>query len=160
MTNDCLIFAAAPLAIVGWAALIRPQLRSPLLVLIVVAIIVASGVALKCAAPALARTESVRDLLTVAGARGYATTPLVQLHIIERTAEFYAAGRLTYQVDGDPVKFEGVMQVVEAAQRNNGVVLCLVPLQFESQLTSLLERKRKGLVTMEVSRWSPVRVRG
>ena len=160
VTNDCLIFAAALLAIVGWAALIRPQLRSPLLVLIVVAIIVASGVALKCAAPALARTESVRDLLTVAGARGYATTPLVQLHIIERTAEFYAAGRLTYQVDGDPVKFEGVMQVLEAAQRNNGVVLCLVPLQFESQLTSFARAQTERIGDNGSVALVAVRVRG
>ena len=68
--------------------------------------------------------------------RGYSTTPIVQLHTIERTAEFYAAGRLTYEADGDPVKFEGVFQVVDAARRNNGVVLCIVPLQYESQLTS------------------------
>lgn len=132
----CLIVGAAPLVIVGAAALIRPQLRRPLFVVIAVAVIVASAVVLKCAAPVVARTESVRDLLTSAAARGYAATPIVQLHTIERTAEFYAPGRLTYQTDGEPVKFEGVLQVVEAARRNGGVVLCFVPLQYESQLTS------------------------
>lgn len=132
----CLIIAAVPLAIVGGATLVRPQLRRPLFVLIAVAVFVTSAVVLKCAAPVVARTESVRDLLTTAAARGYATTPVVQLHTIERTAEFYAAGRLTYQKDGEPVKFEGVLQVTEAARRNNGAVLCFVPLQFESQLIS------------------------
>ncbi len=136
LTIVCWIFGTAPIAIVGIAALIRPQLRRPLLILIAVAFFVASAVVLKCAVPVLAKTQSVRDLLASATARGYATTPIVQLHVIERTAEFYAPGRLTYQTDGDPVKFEGVMQVVEAAQRNNGVVLCFVPVQFESQLTS------------------------
>ena len=132
----CLIMGAAPPAIVGAAALIRPQLRRPLFALIAVAFIASSIVVLKCAAPVVARSESVRDLLSTAAARGYSTTPVVQLHTIERTAEFYAAGRLTYEADGDPVKFEGVMQVVEAARRNNGVILCFVPLEFESQLTS------------------------
>jgi hypothetical protein len=127
---------ATPPAIIGAVALVRPQLRRPLFALIALAVIVSSIVILRCAAPVVARTESVRDLLSTAAARGYTTTPVVQLHTIERTAEFYAAGRLTYQADGEPVKFEGVVQVVEAAQRNNGVVLCFVPLQFESQLTS------------------------
>ena len=136
LTTVCLIVGATPPAIVGAIALVRPQLRRPLFALIAVAVIVSSIVILKCAAPVVARTESVRDLLSTAAARGYPTTPIVQLHTIERTAEFYAAGRLTYQTDGEPVKFEGVAQVLEAAQRNNGVVLCFVPLQFESQLTS------------------------
>jgi len=136
LTTLCLIVGATPPAIVGAMAVVRPQLRRPLFALIALAVIVSSIVILKCAAPVVARTESVRDLLSTAAARGYATTPIVQLHTIERTAEFYAAGRLTYQTDGEPVKFEGVVQVVEAAQRNNGVVLCFVPLQFESQLTS------------------------
>jgi 4-amino-4-deoxy-L-arabinose transferase-like glycosyltransferase len=136
LTVLCVIGGTGPLAILGIAALLRPKLRRPLLVLIAVAFIAGSVVVLKCAAPALTRTESVRDLLASATARGYATTPIVQLHVIERTAEFYAPGRLTYQADGEPVKLEGVMQVVEAARRNNGVVLCFVPLQFESQLTS------------------------
>lgn len=136
LTVLCVIGGTGPLAIVGIAALIRPKLRRPLFVLIALAFIVGSAVVLKCAAPVLTRAESVRDLLASATARGYATTPIVQLHVIERTAEFYAPGRLTYQADGEPFKFEGVMQVVEAARRNNGVVLCFVPLQFEWQLTS------------------------
>jgi 4-amino-4-deoxy-L-arabinose transferase-like glycosyltransferase len=136
LTTSCLIIGAAPPVTIGAAALIRPQLRRPLFVLIALAVIVASVIVLKCAAPVVARAESVRDLLTTAATRGYATTPIVQLHTIERTAEFYGSGRLTYQTDGEPVKFEGVVQVIEAARRNNGVVLCFVPLQFESQLTS------------------------
>jgi 4-amino-4-deoxy-L-arabinose transferase-like glycosyltransferase len=136
LTTLCLIVGATPPAMIGAIALLRPQLRRPLFVLIALAVMASSIVVLKCAAPVVARTESVRDLLSTAAARGYPTTPIVQLHTIERTAEFYAAGRLTYQTDGEPVKFEGVVQVMEAAQRNNGVVLCFVPLQFESQLTS------------------------
>jgi 4-amino-4-deoxy-L-arabinose transferase-like glycosyltransferase len=136
LSSYCLAFAALPLVLVGAAAVIRPQLRKPLFVLVALAVITSSGIALKCAGPVVARTESVRDLLAAAAERGYIATPVVQLHTVERTAEFYAANRLTYQPDGEPLKLEGVTQVVDAARRNNGLVLCFVPLQYESQLTS------------------------
>ena len=136
LTVYCLILSTAPLLVVGAAALIWPKFRSSLLVMIGLAVIVTSAVVLKCIAPGVARSESVRDLLTTASVRGYAATPVVQLHTIERTAEFYAPGRLTYQADGEPVKYEGVLQVVEAARRNKGIVLCFVPVKFASQLTS------------------------
>jgi len=87
------------------------------------------------------RSQSVRDLLAMAATRGYATTPVVQLHTIERSAEFYAAGRITYGPDGEPVKFEGAAQVVDAARKNGGAVLCLIPSEFTSQLTLAKEAK-------------------
>jgi len=131
------IVTALPLAIVGAVALVRPQLRKGLLVLIPIALFATSAVALKGVGPILARPESVRDLLIAASARGYCATPVVQLHTVERTAEFYAAGRMTYGSGGEPIKLEGATQVVDAARRSGGVVLCFVPLEYESQLTKL-----------------------
>ncbi len=115
-----------PLVVVGVAALLRPQMRKLLFVLIPVATLAASAVAMDCAAPVAARTESVRDLLAAASARGYGAARVVQLHNLERTAEFYAAGRLDYGPDGEPIKLEGVNQVADAARHSGGVVLCFV----------------------------------
>jgi hypothetical protein len=126
----------APLVLTGVLTLARPQIRKALFILISLALLVTSAVGLRCAAPLLARPESVRDLLAAASARGYQTTPVVQLHTIERTAEFYAANRITYGPDGEPVKFEGVSQVADIARQNGGLVLCFVPKQYEGQLTS------------------------
>src|SRR5688500_14278799 len=70
-----------------------------------------------------------------ADARGYREAPVFQLHTIERTAEFYAAGRLAYDQNGEPVKFEGAFQVAEAARRHEDSVLVFVPLEYLSQLT-------------------------
>src|SRR4030095_5319445 len=84
LTTLCRVVGAAPPAIVGAAALIRPQLRRPLFALIALSVIASSIVVLKCAAPVVARTESVRDLLSTAATRGFSTTPIVQLHTIER----------------------------------------------------------------------------
>jgi 4-amino-4-deoxy-L-arabinose transferase-like glycosyltransferase len=130
-----LILAALPLALVGVTALLRPQMRKPLFLMLALATILSSVFALKWIAPVAAKTESVRELLNAAASRNYATTPVVQMHTIQRAAEFYAANRLTYGSDGEPVKFEGAGQVMEAAHRN-GVVLCFVPIEFQAQLTT------------------------
>jgi 4-amino-4-deoxy-L-arabinose transferase-like glycosyltransferase len=132
----CVGLGMAPLVVVGVAALARPQLRRGLVVLIPLAMFVTSAIGLSCAAPVLARPESVRDLLAAASARGHGATRVVQLHTVERTGEFYAANRMMYGSDGEPVKLEGVAQVADAARRNGGVVLCFVPEEYEAQLTS------------------------
>ena len=136
LSSLCIGATLLPLVVVGVAALLRPQMRRLLFVLIPVATFAAAAVAINCAAPVAARTESVRDLLAAANARGYGAARVVQLHNIERTAEFYAAGRLDYGPDGEPIKLEGVTQVADAARRSGGVVLCFVPTEYESQLTS------------------------
>jgi 4-amino-4-deoxy-L-arabinose transferase-like glycosyltransferase len=126
----------SPLVVVGVAALARPQLRKPLLILIPLALLVTSAMGLRGAVPVLARPESVRDLLAAASARGYGSARVVQLHTVERTAEFYAAERMTYLPDGEPVKLEGVAQVVDAARHSDGLVLCFVPKEYETHLTT------------------------
>jgi 4-amino-4-deoxy-L-arabinose transferase-like glycosyltransferase len=130
---------ALPLLVTGVVAAVRP--RRFLFGGIVGATLVTAVLGLIFVGPAVARSRSVRDLLANAATRGYATTPIVQLHTIERSAEFYAAGRITYGADGEPVKFEGATQVVDAARKNGGPVLCLVPSEFASQLTLMKQAK-------------------
>jgi len=133
----CIGFAALPLISIGALAIVKPQLRRQLFLMISIAALATAAIGLKCAAPVIARNESVRDLFATADARGYANAPVVQLHTIERSAEFYAANRITYGSDGEPVKFEGAGQVIEAARKSSGSVLCLVPIEYEVQLTTL-----------------------
>src|SRR5712691_1479347 len=128
--------AVAPLVAVALIALTRPQMGPALYVLIAVAMFVTSAFSLKAIAPAIARRQSVRDLLAAASARGYDTTPLVQLHNIDRTAEFYGASQLIRGGDREPMKLEGAAQVAAVAQYRGGLILCLVPIEFESQLTT------------------------
>jgi len=128
--------AVAPLAAVALVALARPQMGPALCVLIALAMLVTSAFSLKGIAPAIARRESVRDLLAAASSRGYDTAPLVQLHNVDRTAEFYAANQLLYADHLKPMKLEGAAEVAAVAQYRGGLVLCLVPTEFESQLTT------------------------
>jgi 4-amino-4-deoxy-L-arabinose transferase-like glycosyltransferase len=135
----CVVSASFGLLAVGVIALARPQLRRTLLLMIPLATFLAATIALACVAPDIAPRESVRDLLASASARGYGGTRVVQLHTVERAAEFYAAGRITYRSDGEPVKLEGVNQVVDAARGAGGTVLCFVPIVYEWQLKTSRE---------------------
>ena len=132
----CAVAIAIAAVIVGVTALSFPWMRKPLFLLFSLTTLAASAVALHCAAPVVARRESVRDLLTMAAARGYGAAPVIQLHTVERTAEFYASGRLGYRPDGEPKMLEGANEVADAAHRNGGLVLCFVPTEYESQVTA------------------------
>jgi len=144
--------------LVGLMAVARPKLREPLFLLIGCAVIGSSLLSLRLIAPAIAANESVRDMLLAADQRGYGSLPIVQLHTVERTAEFYAANRITYGNDSEPVKFEGANLVVDAARRNGGRVLCIVPREYATQLTGLAtahteiigDNKRVSLVVVTI----------
>jgi 4-amino-4-deoxy-L-arabinose transferase-like glycosyltransferase len=129
--------SALPLFVVGALVLGRPQPGRRSFIMIPVAVFLTAIIGLKVVGPSVAYHQSTRDLLSVAASRGYGNAPVVQLHTIERAAEFYAEGRINYGNDGEPVKFESAAQVADAARRNGDAVLCFVPIEFESQLTEL-----------------------
>jgi hypothetical protein len=93
-------------------------------------------VGLACGIEGIARRISIAHALAQADARGYQQAPVYNLHTIERTAEYYAAGRLQYGADGEPLRFEGATQVLEAARKSAGPVLVIVPTEYSSQLTT------------------------
>jgi hypothetical protein len=91
-------------------------------------------VAVSCALGPVARRETVAQLFREADARGLGRTPVVELHAVERTAEFYAAGRLAYGADGEPLKLEGANEVADFASTHGGSALVIVPVEYEQQL--------------------------
>jgi hypothetical protein len=82
----------------------------------------------------VARRETVAGLLQLAAARGHVAAPVLNLHTIERTAEFYAAERLLYDAAGEPAKFEGAGQIDEFLRSRGGEALVFVPVEYEDQL--------------------------
>lgn len=130
----CALAICLPITAVGGLALVWAQRRITTVSSIVSVTFATVMLIVNCVLDDAARGESVRDLLQQAAQRGYASTPVVQLHTRERTSEFYAARRLAYDEHGEPVKFEGVFQVVDAARRSGGIMLVIVPLEFINQL--------------------------
>ena len=135
LPKACVIAGVATAALVGLFAVIFPRRRATAYILFACCAIGITGLAIRCSKPLTAR-ESVRDLVETASARGYSQVPIVGLHTVERSAEFYAAGKLVYGADGEPIKFEGAHDVVDSTRRAGGMILCFVPVEYESQLTS------------------------
>ena len=144
--------AIAPVTAATFALFAR-RMRPTAFVLFALGMFGAAVAALTCAAPLVARSQSVRDLLGVAAQRGYGATPIVQLFTVQHTAEFYAAGRLTYRPDGELKMLEGVSEVADAARRNGGIVLCLVPMEYETKLL-----QDQGLQSEELTNNGKVRL--
>jgi 4-amino-4-deoxy-L-arabinose transferase-like glycosyltransferase len=84
-------------------------------------------VALLFFAEPLANRESVRDLLLLADARGYANAPVLARGSDDRSAEFYAHDRVVYDAHGEPVKFDEI-SVAEARARGEKFVV-FIPLE-------------------------------
>jgi 4-amino-4-deoxy-L-arabinose transferase-like glycosyltransferase len=124
---------AGGVAIVGLIAIVapRPRVAFPLFVAIPFLIALA---ALKPGA-AVASRDSIRDLIRAADARGYSSAPVFYLLCDDRTAEFYASGRLAYDGAGEPMRFEGAQDVRAAIQSKDGIGLVLIESRWEKQLT-------------------------
>ena len=73
-------------------------------------------------APSFARRESIKDLLALADARGYANAPVIAQRGDDRSAEFYAYDRIIYRADGEPMTFDEI-SVADARARGKKFVV-------------------------------------
>jgi hypothetical protein len=90
-----------------------------------------------CVAPAFAELESSRRLLQLADARGYSETAIYGMQRSDRTPEFYAAGRVVYGADGEPIMYGGPEQVIEESRKRNEALLAFVPVSKVKQLSEM-----------------------
>jgi 4-amino-4-deoxy-L-arabinose transferase-like glycosyltransferase len=129
------VFAAAvPVLVVASVALFLPHRRVLSFLLIGVASIVVSAIALQ-PARAIASRESVRELMRMADARGHGRAPVFYLLCDDRTAEFYASGRLAYQPNGEPIRFDGAQELPPAIRAKGNAAVVLIETRWEKQLT-------------------------
>ncbi len=75
-----------------------------------------------------AQRESVKDLLALADARGYANAPVIAQRGDDRSAEFYAYGRVIYRADGEVLTFDEIS--VDAARERGGKFVVFIPVQY------------------------------
>ncbi|HEX6718163.1 MAG TPA: hypothetical protein VF088_13685, partial [Pyrinomonadaceae bacterium] len=75
-----------------------------------------------------ANRESVRDLLLLADARGYANAPVLARRGDDRSAEFYAYGRVVYGPNGEPVTFDEIS--VDEARARGGKFVVMIPVEY------------------------------
>jgi 4-amino-4-deoxy-L-arabinose transferase-like glycosyltransferase len=130
----CGLLIALPLFVAGVFAVVWTRFRSTSVVLIAWATLATGVILLNCGAQSLAQRESVRDLLQLADARGYARAPVFARRGGDRTAEFYASGRVAYGADGEVVTLDEVGQMLEEARRRGESILVLLPVEALSDV--------------------------
>ncbi|HKQ99810.1 MAG TPA: glycosyltransferase family 39 protein [Pyrinomonadaceae bacterium] len=135
VTTACALLIAAPLILASIAAIALKGRRALRAELVYSAMFIATALALNCVAGRIGQQYAVRDLMRLADARGYGSAPVFYMLEGERTAEFYAGGRLGYRPDGEPYRFDGAFEVADAARAKGGTALVLIPTIWERQLT-------------------------
>ncbi|MCA1817214.1 MAG: glycosyltransferase family 39 protein [Acidobacteria bacterium] len=141
VTTRAALGVALPLALAGAWALVAKGSRARVACAVVAAALLSAALAAGFAQGGVARRKSVRELLSLAAARGYADAPVLELYRVEHTAQFYAAGRLLVDGRGEPVVLEGVNLVERAADARGASVLVLVPVGEAYQLARLGEAR-------------------
>ncbi len=97
-------------------------------------------IVLNAGAARYANRESVRDLLLMADARGYAGAPVLAQRSDDRSAEFYAYGRVVYQRNGEPVTFDEI--TVDEARARGGKIVVMIPVEYVENV--------RGVKTIEI----------
>ena len=89
--------------------------------------VVAVLVILNFFAAPFAGRESVRDLLLLADQHGYANAPVIARRGDDRSAEFYAYGRVVYGPNGEPLAFDEFS--VDDARARGGKFVVFIPVE-------------------------------
>lgn len=130
-----LLAAGVTISVVaGGVGLLFPRQRAAAAGMLALASLAIWAVAVSAAQGPAAR-NSVRDLIHAADARGYSSAPVFYLLCDDRTAEFYASGRLAYDATGEPTRFEGAQDVGAAIRAKGGLGVVLIQSRWERQLT-------------------------
>ncbi len=137
LSPRCVAMIGVPLIIAAATCIFWTRRKTISALLVIFATFAALTVALNCGVASFTSKESTRDLLQLANGRGYGSAPVYALHQIDRSAEFYAAGRVVYAADGEPVRFESALDILEAAKDYRAPILVLVPVEYIYQLTGL-----------------------
>ena len=85
-------------------------------------------IVLNAGAARYANRESVRDLLLMADARGYADATVLAQRSDDRSAEFYAYERILYHRNGEPVTFDEI--TVDEARELGGKIVVMIPVEY------------------------------
>jgi len=120
----CCVLSAAPFLLAGVFVLAT---NTRWFVQAVAASVVVGVIAvLNCGAASVVRRESTRDLLRVADAQGYSNLRVLALPGDDRSAEFYAAGRVIYGPYGEVTPVYDVPQLVNEARARHERLLAFI----------------------------------
>ena len=120
---------ALVLGAAGIFGLVMFRRRAGAVLLIAAALLLTMLIALQWIAPQTLERQNTKRLLHLADTRGYAQAAIYGLVRDDRTPEFYAAGRVVYGPDNEPVMYEGALPVIAESLRRKEPLLVFVPLK-------------------------------
>lgn len=123
------LIVAAVAGIAGALALLLRRGRQAAALLIGAATLAIVVVALHSVAPGLVDSESSKRLIQLADQRGYGRARVFGLQRDDRSPEFYAAGRVVYGEDHEPVMYDGIGQVIYETHLRKETLLVLIPMR-------------------------------
>jgi len=121
------ILPALPAAALLIADVLRPKKPAVLIALAGVMVVLVL-IALTFFAGSYAHRESVRELIALGDARGYANAPVIALKSDDRSAQFYAYDRVVYNAQGEVVTFDAISQ--SEARARGEKFLVLIPREY------------------------------
>jgi 4-amino-4-deoxy-L-arabinose transferase-like glycosyltransferase len=134
-STQCAVIAGIPVLVAGVFALFTKSQTRHAVVAIGLSSLLSLVVVLNCAAPSLAQSDSVRDLLRLADAKGLGGVPVVAQKGDDRSAEFYASGRIVYGPHGEPVSIDEMTKA--DLKRLGDKVLVFVQAEYVDQFEQL-----------------------
>lgn len=135
MTPASTCAVVLPMIGAGLAALFLAPRRVLCACLVAGAMLLSTSILTGVAGVPLAESTGVRGLLRQAQAQGFAGEPLLQMDTLQRTAEFYASGRLLYDGQGEPRVLPDATQVASALRQiPDQAALVLVPVERKGEL--------------------------
>jgi hypothetical protein len=139
LPQHCVWLIATPLAVAGCFGLLWTKRGTAFALITGGATLGIVLIIINCGGAKLAESESSKQLLELADTHGYSQAIVYGLQRNDRTPEFYAAGRVAYDADGEATKYEGVGQVVTESRRRQATVLAFVPVMEVGQFTQLTD---------------------
>ena len=131
------LLLAAPLFAAGCFAFLFGRKPAVSVAFIAAMTVVALIVVMYRVAPTFAEQQSSRRLLQLADARGYSQSAIYGMQRSDRTPEFYAAGRVVYGADGEPIMYEGPGQVIEECRKRKEAFLTFVPISDVNRFSEM-----------------------
>jgi len=68
-------------------------------------------------------------LLALADARGYGNLPVLAMHGDDRSAQFYASGRVLYGNDGEVISLDEAPVLVDSVRKRKERILAFIPVE-------------------------------
>ncbi|HEX6729895.1 MAG TPA: glycosyltransferase family 39 protein [Pyrinomonadaceae bacterium] len=124
------VLLTLPLLISGLFTIVFSHHRCVAMTLTAVALLLMLAGVLQFVAASRAGRESVRDLLRLADAQGYGEAAVIIPRDRDRSAEFYASGRVVYDAHGEPALVDELPQVIAETRQRGKKILVFVPVEY------------------------------